>query len=151
MVFSLLKYVLAIELATEGSPSAFLMLALLLLAMDLHTGFEVALEIKMFYFFSTIGRTGAFIGLFNLLFNLCTYSIYPLAYLGLRAVLWDRFHPSTFTEKKMKFVEGKCDVHNDMAVLPDSKPSQRVYFWVGRSLDLEKTKIKFSRHSRPFS
>lgn len=34
MGFSLLKYFPAVKLATQGSPSAFLMLALLLVAMD---------------------------------------------------------------------------------------------------------------------
>lgn len=52
MVFSLPKYVLAIRLATEGNLSAFPMLALLLVAMDLQTELQAALETKMFYFYS---------------------------------------------------------------------------------------------------
>lgn len=100
MVLSPLKYILAIKLAAEGNPSAFLMLLLLLVAMSLHTGFEAALEIKIFYFSPTVGRTGAFTGFFNLLFNLCTYLIYPLAYLGLRPVLWDRFPSFQFYMKE---------------------------------------------------
>lgn len=39
--FSLQKYVLAIKLATEGNISAFQMLAVLLVAMDLQTDFKV--------------------------------------------------------------------------------------------------------------
>lgn len=50
MVFSLPKYVLAVKLATEGNPSVFLMLALLIVAIGL-IGFQAALEIKMFYLF----------------------------------------------------------------------------------------------------
>lgn len=41
MVFSLRKYVPAIKLATEGNPSAFLMLALLLVAVDYRENFQL--------------------------------------------------------------------------------------------------------------